>query len=79
LIAEVTDGKQIVRAKLRTPEAYYLTSLTAVEIMKRIISSDPSTRLRQSGQRYKTGFQTPSKAYGADFILQFAGVTREDL
>ena len=68
LIAEVTDGKQTVRAKLRTPEAYYLTSLTAVEIMKRIISSD-----------YKAGFQTPSKAYGADFILQFAGVTREDL
>jgi short subunit dehydrogenase-like uncharacterized protein len=68
MIAEVTDGKQTVRAKLRTPEAYYLTSLTAVEIMKRIISSD-----------YKTGFQTPSKAYGTDFILQFAGVTREDL
>jgi short subunit dehydrogenase-like uncharacterized protein len=67
LIAEVTDGKQTVRAKLRTPEAYYLTSLTAVEIMKRIISSE-----------YKTGFQTPSKSYGADFILQFAGVTRED-
>ena len=67
LIAEMTDGKKTVRAKLRTPEAYYLTSLTAVEIMKRILSSD-----------YKTGFQTPSKAYGGDFILQFAGVTRED-
>jgi short subunit dehydrogenase-like uncharacterized protein len=68
LIAEVTDGKQTVRAKLQTPEAYFLTSLTAVEIMKRITFSD-----------YKTGFQTPSKVYGADFILQFAGVTREDL
>ncbi len=68
MIAEVTDGKQTVRAKLRTPEAYYLTALTAVEIMKRILSA-----------QYKTGFQTPSKAYGADFILQFAGVTREDL
>ena len=68
LIAEVTDGKQTVRAKLRTPEAYHLTALTSVEIMKRILSSD-----------LKTGFQTPSKAYGADFILQFTGVTREDL
>jgi len=67
LIAEVTDGKKTVRAKLRTPEPYYLTSLTAVEIMKRIISSD-----------YKTGFQTPSKAYGADFILQFTRVSREN-
>jgi len=68
LIVEVTDGKQTIRAKLRTPEAYYLTSLTAVEIMKHILSSD-----------YKAGFQTPSKVYGADFILQFTGVTREDL
>ena len=68
LIAEVTDGKQTVRAKMRTPEAYYLTALTSVEIMKHILNSD-----------YKAGFQTPSKAYGADFILQFAGVTREDM
>ena len=68
MIAEATDGKQTVRAKLRTPEAYHLTALTAVEIMKRIASED-----------YKTGFQTPSKAYGVDFILQFAGVMREDL
>jgi short subunit dehydrogenase-like uncharacterized protein len=68
LIAEVTDGKQTVRAKLETPEAYYLTALTSVEIMKRILNSD-----------LKPGFQTPSKVYGADFILQFASVTREDL
>ncbi len=68
LIAEATDGKNIVRAKLRTPEAYYLTSLTSVEIMKRILEGD-----------LKAGFQTPSQVYGEDFILQFAGVTREDL
>ncbi len=68
LIAEVTDGKNIVRAKLKTPEAYYLTSHTAVEIMKNILDGN-----------YKGGCQTPSKTYGADFILQFAGVTREDL
>lgn len=68
MIAEVSDGTNTVRAKLRTPEAYYLTALTSVEIMKRILSGD-----------YKPGFQTPSKAYGADFILQFDGVQREDL
>ncbi|MDO9303623.1 MAG: saccharopine dehydrogenase NADP-binding domain-containing protein [Anaerolineales bacterium] len=68
LIAEVTDGKQTVRAKMRTPEGYYLTALTSVEIMKRILSSD-----------YKTGFQTPSRVYGADFILQFKNVERMDL
>lgn len=68
MIAEVTDGKRTVRAKLRTPEAYHLTAMTAVEIMKRVLSSV-----------YKTGFQTPSQVYGTDFILQFAGVTREYL
>jgi len=68
LLAEVTDGKQTIRAKLRTPEAYYLTALTALEIMKRILNGD-----------LKAGFQTPSRVYGADFILQFTGVTREDL
>jgi short subunit dehydrogenase-like uncharacterized protein len=68
IIAEVTDGSQTIRAKLRTPEAYYLTSLTAVEIMKRITNGD-----------FKPGFQTPSLAYGEGFILQFDGVTREDL
>jgi short subunit dehydrogenase-like uncharacterized protein len=68
IIGEVTDGKQIVRAKQRTPEAYYLTALTSVEIMKRILDGD-----------FKPGFQTPGKMYGDDFILQFAGVVREDM
>lgn len=68
LIAEVRADGQTVRAKLHTPEAYRLTALTSVEIMKRILASD-----------YQPGFQTPSKAYGSDFILQFPGVTREDL
>ncbi len=68
MIAEVTDGNKTVRAKLRTPEAYKLTALTAVEIMKRILAG-----------HHKPGFQTPSTAYGMDFILQFEGVQREDL
>jgi short subunit dehydrogenase-like uncharacterized protein len=68
MIAEVSDGTKSVRAKLRTPEAYHLTALTSVDIMKRILASD-----------YKVGFQTPSTAYGADFILGFDGVQREDL
>ena len=67
LITEITDGNTIVRAKLKTPEAYYLTALTSVEIIKQILSGN-----------YKAGFQTPSKVYGAEFILQFAGVKRED-
>jgi len=68
MIAEASDGKKTICAKLRAPEAYYLTALTSVSIMKRILNSD-----------FQTGFQTPSTVYGADFILQFSGVTREDL
>jgi len=68
MIGEMWDENQVVRTKLRTPEGYWLTMLTTVEIMKRILNDD-----------YKTGFQTPSLVYGADFILQFDGVEREDL
>jgi short subunit dehydrogenase-like uncharacterized protein len=28
---------------------------------------------------FKAGFQTPSLAFGADFILEFDGVKREDI
>jgi len=69
LVGEATDqngGRAL--SKLITPEGYTCTALTAVEIVKRILNGD-----------YKTGFQTPSLAYGKDFILQFEGVKREDL
>jgi short subunit dehydrogenase-like uncharacterized protein len=68
MVGEMRDGNQTVRAKLRTPEGYHCTALTTVEIMKRILNDD-----------YKTGFQTPSLVYGADFILGFDGTEREDL
>jgi short subunit dehydrogenase-like uncharacterized protein len=54
--------------KLTTPEGYTCTALTTVEIMKRILDGD-----------FKTGFQTPSMAYGANFILQINRVKRENL
>jgi len=68
IVGEMRDGNNVVRAKLRTPEGYRITALTTIEIMKRILNND-----------YKPGFQTPSLAYGTDFILQFEGVEREDL
>ena len=55
-------------SRLITPEGYTCTALTTVEIMKRILKDD-----------LKTGFQTPSLAYGSNFIMQFEGVRREDL
>ena len=68
-VGEVTDpnGGRLA-SKLTTPEGYTCTVLTTVEIMKRILNGE-----------YKTGFQTPSLAYGKDFIMQFDGVKREDL
>jgi short subunit dehydrogenase-like uncharacterized protein len=68
MIGEVTDGKKTYRARLRTPAGYWLTALTSVEIMKRILASD-----------FKPGFQTPARVYGPDFIMQFPRVEREDL
>lgn len=68
-IGEATNqsgGRAIT--KLTTPEGYTCTALTSVEIMKRILNGD-----------FKTGFQTPSLAYGANFITQFNGVKRENL
>jgi short subunit dehydrogenase-like uncharacterized protein len=56
------------RSRLTTPEGYTLTAMTAVDIAKRVASGD-----------FKAGFQTPSLAYGADYILGFYGVTREEL
>jgi short subunit dehydrogenase-like uncharacterized protein len=69
IIGEATDdqGGRAV-SKLRTREGYTFTAQVTVEIMKRILHQD-----------YKIGFQTPSRVYGADFVLQLEGVTREDL
>jgi len=68
-IGEVSDPNGGgAAAKLITPEGYTCTALTSLEIMKRILN-----------RAYKAGFQTPSLAYGADFIMQFDGVKREAL
>ena len=69
LWGEATDdsGKRVV-SRMRTPEGYALTAMTAVAIAKRVIAGDAPI-----------GFQTPARAYGADFVLQFDGVAREDL
>ena len=69
IIGEVTDnqGGRAV-SKLRTREGYTFTAQVTVQIMKQILNQD-----------YKIGFQTPSNVYGADFVLQFEGVEREDL
>ena len=69
MIGEVTDSQGgRATSKLRTREGYTFTAQVTVEIMKRIPNQD-----------FKIGFQTPAKAYGSEFVMQFEGVTREDL
>jgi short subunit dehydrogenase-like uncharacterized protein len=65
---EVRDaiGRRAV-SRLKGPEGYTLTMLTALSIVERVLAGDAPP-----------GFQTPSLAYGADFILQIPGVTRID-
>ena len=68
-VGEVLGPKgERAASRLITPEGYTCTALTTVEIMKRILKND-----------LKMGFQTPSLAYGPNFIMQFEGVRREDL
>ena len=57
-----------MRTRVRTPEGYTLTAMTSVDAAARVASGE-----------CKAGFQTPSLAFGADYILGFEGVTREDL
>lgn len=65
--AEDDSGKRVT-ARMRTPEGYALTAMTAVAIVQRVLAGDAPV-----------GFKTPSLAYGADFILQFDNVAREDV
>jgi short subunit dehydrogenase-like uncharacterized protein len=60
-------GRQAV-ARLATPEGYTLTALTAVAAVAKVL-----------GGSARPGFQTPSLAFGADFVLEIEGVRREDL
>ena len=50
------------------PEGYTLTAITSVEIVRKVLAGDAPA-----------GFQTPSLAYGPDWILDLDGVTREDV
>jgi short subunit dehydrogenase-like uncharacterized protein len=69
IVAEAEDysGRR-VRSRLRTPDGYTFTVVTALAIVERVLSGE-----------YQVGFQTPARVYGADFVLNFDSVAREDL
>jgi len=56
------DGRRAT-ARLRTPDTYDITAMTAVEAAKRTLSGEVDA-----------GFMTPASAFGATFILDFDGV-----
>ncbi|MBL4577201.1 MAG: saccharopine dehydrogenase NADP-binding domain-containing protein [Flavobacteriales bacterium] len=69
IVGEVKNKKgSVMKSRLLTPEGYTLTCLCALEILRQV----------QQGN-FRAGFGTPAGVYGADFILQFEGVEREDL
>jgi short subunit dehydrogenase-like uncharacterized protein len=69
IVAEAEDASgRRVHARLRAPEAYTLTARTGPAVGARVLAGD-----------IEVGFQTPARIFGADFILRFTGVSREDL
>lgn len=66
LYGEATDGKgKTVKASITTLDGYTLTAVTAVIIAEKILAGN-----------FKTGFATPSLAYGADLIMEVTGTKR---
>ncbi len=68
LWGEASDdaGGRVV-SREQTPEGYTLTALAALAIVEKVL-----------GGNAPAGFQTPAKAYGADFVLGLEGVVRTD-
>lgn len=66
---EASDGsEQRVVARVRGPDGYTLTSQAALAIVRRVLAGQAPP-----------GFQTPSRAYGPDLVLELEGVIREDV
>ncbi|MCE9601530.1 MAG: saccharopine dehydrogenase NADP-binding domain-containing protein [Gemmatimonadetes bacterium] len=66
---EVRDASgKVVQARLTAPNGYKLTAVAAVRAAERLLAGG-----------VPTGFTTPSKAFGADFVLEIPGTVREDL
>jgi short subunit dehydrogenase-like uncharacterized protein len=67
---EVTDDQgRRATSRLHGPEAGVIwTARAALAVVQKVLAGTVSP-----------GFQTPSRVYGADFVLECEGVTREDL
>ena len=69
LVAEIEDARgRRAAARMRVSDPYGFTAKALVAIGVRVLNGD-----------FKAGYQTPSSAYGADFVRQFDGVDCEVL
>ena len=69
MVAEIEDAEgRRAAARVRIPDPYGFTAVAAVAIAGRSLAGD-----------VKTGYQTPSSAYGADLLREFDEVTWEVL
>jgi saccharopine dehydrogenase (NAD+, L-lysine-forming) len=69
IVGEVEDPwRQIVRARLHTPDGYSITPAIALEIARRVLSDD-----------LEPGFQTPAGIYGPGLVFNLDGVRLETL
>ncbi len=64
--ASDADGRTVT-ARLEAPEGYSLTADAALRIALRVLAGEA-----------EPGFRTPSRVFGADFVLELDGVTRID-
>jgi short subunit dehydrogenase-like uncharacterized protein len=64
-VTDATGGKAV--ARLRGPEGYTFTVLAALAVVERVLAGEAPP-----------GFQTPSKAYGPNFVLGLDRVSRHD-
>lgn len=62
------ENGNIATARLLTPEGYTLTALTALAAVEKVLQG-----------KGKLGFQTPSMAFGENFVTEIKGVVRQDL
>src|SRR5262249_1205145 len=68
LWGKVWDSRQEKVSLLETIEGYTLTAKTTALIAEKILSAN-----------VKPGFQTASRAYGPDLIMEIPGSSRKDL
>jgi short subunit dehydrogenase-like uncharacterized protein len=69
LWGEASDDQcRRVVSRLRGPDGYTLTALSAVAVVQCVLAGQSPA-----------GFHTPAQVYGADFALTLPGVVREDL